>query len=397
MPLKLRWLNEDLIANKGIGPGFHFLRHALSLIIVAHHCRIAVFGVQGATPGYVKGAPIGEQLSSHLSPGLLLVELSRPALFSLVGLFFALSGFLVFASAARAPDIRTFFGNRALRLLPALSVEVALSALILGPLVTELPLRAYFSDPQFFRYFGNIIGEVTFTLPGVFLHNPWPDLVNANLWTLPPELGCYLLILAMLATGLTGKRRLLGALMLAALIAFQTLEIAAPNILPVRADSTHFTPWFIVFLFVVGAAFFANADLIPLHPLFFLGAAGFYWALMLLGVLQCVAGVFLAYCMVYIGMSGFGWFDRLLKMDLSYGTYLYGFPLTQAAVYFLLPALRDFGHLTQYAIILPLVIGATALFAMSSWIFIEKPALSLRRHLVREPAPKLSEAGARVG
>jgi peptidoglycan/LPS O-acetylase OafA/YrhL len=396
MSLKLKWLNEDLIASNGIGPGFHFLRHALSLIIVAHHCRLAVFGVQGAAPGYVNGAPISEQLSSHLSPGLLLVELSRPALFSLVGLFFALSGFLVFASAARSPNIKTFFGNRAPRLLPALSVEVALSALILGPLVTELPLRAYFSDPQFFRYFGNIVGEVTFTLPGVFLHNPWPDLVNANLWTLPPELGCYLLMLTMLASGLTGHRRLLGALTVAALIAFQLLEIAAPDLLPVGADSTNFTPWFIVFLFVVGAACYANADLIPLHPRFFLTAAGLYWGLMLLGVLQCVAGIFLAYCMIYIGMSGFGWFDRQLKMDLSDGTYLYGFPLTQGAVHFVLPALRDFSHLTQYAIILPLVITANAIFAMCSWIVIEKPALSLRRHLVREPSPKLSEARAPV-
>jgi len=387
MDLKLKWLDKELAANKGIGPGFHLLRHALSLIILTHHCRIAVFGIKAAPEGYVKGAPINEQITAHLSPGLLLVELFRPGLFALVGLFFALSGFLVFASAMRAKSIKTFFGNRLLRLLPALSVEVALSALILGPLVTEIPLKAYFTDFEFFRYFGNIVGEVAFVLPGVFVHNPWPQLVNANLWTLPPELGCYLLMLAMLVLGMTKKRRQMAILAVAALTAFQLLEIIDPTLLPVRADSTHFNSWFIVFLFVLGAAFFANADLIPLHPKLFLVAAGIYWALLLMNALQCIAAFFLTYCMVYIGMISFRWFDRLLKMDLSYGTYLYGFPLTQGVVYFLQPSLSGYGAFTQYAIILPIVIAGTAVFAAGSWVLIEKPALSLRRHLIREPSP----------
>lgn len=387
MSLNIKRLDLELAANRGIGPGFHFLRHALSLIILAHHCRVAVFGVGHETPGYVKGAALGSQLAAHLPTSLLLVELSRPALFALVGVFFALSGFLVYGSAIRSKGIKTFFANRGLRLLPALSVEVALSALILGPLVTELPLHAYFSDPQFFRYFGNIVGEVTFALPGVFPHNPWPDMVNANLWTLPPELGCYLLMLAALASGLTGRKRLLGVLALAALAAITVAEIAAPQLLPVKADSSHFTGWFIVFLFVAGAAFYANADLIPLHPLFFLLAGAVYWALMLSGVLQGIAGFFLCYCMVFIGMTRFDWFDRRLKMDLSYGTYLYGFPITQALVFVLQPMLHDYGVLTQYVVTLPILIGLTMIFASTSWTFIEKPALSLRKHLLREPSP----------
>jgi peptidoglycan/LPS O-acetylase OafA/YrhL len=228
---------------------------------------------------------------------------------------------------------------------------------------------------------------VTFTLPGVFSHNPWPDMVNANLWTLPPELGCYSLMLVLLATGMTRRHRLLGALTLAALLGFQLLEILRPDLLPARADSTHFAAWFIVFLFVVGAALYANADLIPLHPLLFLGAAGVYWTLMLTGALQCVAGLLLTYCMVAIGMTSFKWFDRLLKMDLSYGTYLYGFPITQGLVFLLQPRMHGFGPLAQYAVILPLVIAATALFAACSWSLVEKPALSLRKRLLKAPAP----------
>ncbi len=387
MALKIRWLDQALAANKGVGPGFHFLRHALAIVILAHHCRVAVFGLglNAGVAGYVKGAPFYRQLAAHLSPGLLFIELSRPALFALVGVFFALSGFLVYGSATRLRNIGSFFANRALRLLPALTVEVFLSALILGPLVTELPLGTYFSEPQFFRYFGNIVGEVTFTLPGVFLRNPWPDMVNANLWTLPPELGCYLLMLAMMATGLTGRKRLMGAMVLVAVAALQVCEIVAPDALPVRADSTHFTAFFIVFLFVAGAAFFANADLVPLHPILFVGAGSVYWLLMLTGVLQFLGGVLLTYCMVVIGMTRFGWFDRLVKLDLSYGIYLYGFPITQGMIFALHPFLKGLARPGEYAIIFTLVVGATALFATASWVYVEKPALGLRRRLGTRP------------
>lgn len=70
-------------------------------------------------------------------------------------------------------------------------METLLSALILGPVVTSLTLGAYFSNPEFFRYFGNMIGWVYYFLPGVFLDNPLPRTVNGQLWTLQPEFWCY--------------------------------------------------------------------------------------------------------------------------------------------------------------------------------------------------------------
>jgi len=36
-------LRQALDANRGIGPGFHLLRHALSAAIVLFHCRTAVY------------------------------------------------------------------------------------------------------------------------------------------------------------------------------------------------------------------------------------------------------------------------------------------------------------------------------------------------------------------
>ena len=91
----------------------------------------------------------------------------------------ALSGFLVAGSLERT-RARQFVVLRALRLVPALAVEVTLSALLLGAFFTTLPLWRYLQSPELGGYFGNIVGFVHFTLPGVFERNPAPGVVNSQ-------------------------------------------------------------------------------------------------------------------------------------------------------------------------------------------------------------------------
>ena len=380
-------LEAALRQHKGIGPGFHALRHALSLIILIHHCRVATFGVNFDNT-YAKAAALTITAATKLSWGHLIVELLRPALFALVGMFFALSGFLVAGSALRTSAIRTFFANRALRILPALSVEVALSAFILGPLVTDMTLPRYFAHGLFYRYFGNIIGEVTFRLPGVFVANPWPDIVNANLWTLPAEFWCYFLMLGLMVSGLLLRRAWISIGVLGLAVVWCGLNLFYPAEFTIRAGTTHFTPEYIVALFLFGALFYINSDRIILHPLLAIAAAFGYYLLTLYDLLGPLSGIFLAYCTVYLGMKPFPIFDRLVKVDLSYGTYLYGFPITQATVFFLLPTMAGWPAVARFGLVLPIVILLTVTFSLVSWVYIERPALALRRHLIREPAPR---------
>jgi peptidoglycan/LPS O-acetylase OafA/YrhL len=172
-------LADLLVVHQGIGPGFHFLRHALSAVILAHHCRVAVLGAAGPATDALGGAAAAG--TAALGHGKVLGGFLQPALFALVGMFFALSGFLIAGSALRTGKVGPFLANRCLRIIPALTVEVTLCALVLGPYFTTLPLKQYFSDPMFVTYFGNIVGHVSLALPGVFLDNPWPGIVNANL------------------------------------------------------------------------------------------------------------------------------------------------------------------------------------------------------------------------
>jgi peptidoglycan/LPS O-acetylase OafA/YrhL len=97
---------------------------------------------------------------------------------AILPMFFAVSGFLAL---------------RVLRIVPALAVVVVLSALILGPVFTTLPLRRYFTTPEFGGFFLNIVAVAHVTLPGVFEHNPDPRFIASQLWTIPFEFSVTLL------------------------------------------------------------------------------------------------------------------------------------------------------------------------------------------------------------
>ncbi|WP_271671720.1 acyltransferase family protein [Bradyrhizobium sp. CCBAU 51627] len=399
---------ETILAkNNGLGPGFNMMRHLLSLVILSHHCRVAVAGLfAGAAfvkkldePGmavFVLKDPAAAAFDkmggltalsfSHLQASEIIQELLRPGLIALVGMFFALSGFLVTGSAIKNPDLKTFFINRVLRIVPALSVEVTLCALVVGPLLTQLPLSQYLSEYQFYRYFGNIAGHVTFELPGLFLHNPWPEMVNANLWTLPWELWCYVFAFALLFTHMisseTRKVRWITLLVGAALVAELLAYFIDPATFNVRSDSTRLAGWYLVFMFFFGIVFRLNARYVPIHWTIFAISAACYAGIMWLNVLLPLAGIFLTYCTVYIGMQSFKAFDSLFRQDLSYGIYLYGFPITQATIDISQRVLGS-DHRLSLAVILPIVVMLTLGFASFSWNVIEKPALRLRRFYQR--------------
>lgn len=77
-------------------------------------------------------------------------------------MFFALSGFLVIGSLERSKTLVTFLGLRAFRIVPTLKVDVVLAALIIGPIVTTLDFKEYFTEIGFRSYFLNILGDIQF-------------------------------------------------------------------------------------------------------------------------------------------------------------------------------------------------------------------------------------------
>jgi hypothetical protein len=64
-----------------------------------------------------------------------------------------------------------------------------------GPLLTAFPLSSYFASKSVWLYTLqniSIYRIMVSTLPGVFVHNPFPGFVNGSLWTLFFEVACYI-------------------------------------------------------------------------------------------------------------------------------------------------------------------------------------------------------------
>ncbi len=364
----MKTVGAALGENRGIGPGFDFLRIALSICILFSHSFLVSQGER------------------H--------QFDHPVLTifhdMLVPMFFALSGFLITGSALRL-KLHDFLLNRGMRIVPALSVDIMVSALILGPLFTQLPLGQYFGAYEFRAYFMNALGLIHYLLPGVFLHNPFPATVNGSLWTVPFEIGCYCLISFLIATAALKFRR--AALVICGVLTAYILGSYLLNFDPLTALGVstsgdrihdlvdHFFSHQGVLLyidFMLGCLAYLFRERIPFSP--WIAAAAL---VLLLGTsialpkapgsaICLVLAPAVVYLTVFLGVC------RLPKVpfysggDYSYGIYLYGFPLQQA-ITALLPGVTS--PWLHFAISLP-VVTAVAFF---SWHVIEKPILGLRK------------------
>lgn len=97
--------------------------------------------------------------------------------------FFSISGYLIAQSWDNDPNPYRYITRRALRIFPALIANTVLTVFIIGPLFTSLSLSKYFSNSQTWGYFSNIFLYNTYSLPGVFEHNTYPNAINGSLIT----------------------------------------------------------------------------------------------------------------------------------------------------------------------------------------------------------------------
>lgn len=322
-----------------------------------------------------------------------------------VKFFFFLSGLLVTNSLIVRPRVVAFAVARCCRVMPGLLVCVILSALLLGPMVTRLPLADYLSDPRTWSYIkANILLLPQWDLPGVFADHRNPG-VNGSLWTLPFEVLCYVVLAAL---GLCGvfRHRVVASVVMSTIIAYAILTYAVTVhavSVPVRLPVLMFRDLEARLLpacFAFGALLAVNKDLIQIR----------FWILAGLAVLCALCHgtrlfQFLFYAALFHGSVLAATTTTLKRLrppgDFSYGVYVYGFPLQQLLVS-LYPGWSV--HENQAA-----ALAAALSMGVGSWYLIERPAIRAGRRLsawgtrsdiVRKPAalpPPMPSRGGNAG
>ncbi len=291
-----------------------------------------------------------------------------------VAIFFVISGYLITGSCKNSNGVADYAIKRVLRLFPGLVVCVALTVLVLGASLTTLHVQEYLHHPVTRAYWSNIWLFIRYALPGVFESNAYPGAVNGSLWTLPVEVLMYEIVLALGIVRALNTRVMVifvGACWLfyfRGVPAFGLQSAVWHNNFPVAESAK------LACLFFGGALLYLH-DSSKLNKIDLALLAGFAIVAVRGTDPQHTAYIMLAPLIVIaLALAPLGRVAQFGKHgDISYGIYIYAFPVQQALVHFLGNGISP---LTLFCASLPV----TYLLSALSWRFVEKPALGLKKH-----------------
>ncbi|AOK32157.1 MULTISPECIES: acyltransferase family protein [Burkholderia] len=362
---RLKSIGEVLDESGGIGRGFGFLRIALAVSIIGWHSLVITQGDRN-------------YFDEHYLWALN---------YCLLPMFFGLSGFLIAGSAQRL-SMSDFYINRIARIFPALVVETIISGVVIGAAITALPLSEYYTHPKFLEYFKNMYGAVVYVLPGVIFSPPYHEIVNGVIWTVPIELGCYVVMGILIFTGLQFFSLLIILVGIGLLSVPHLIDFFGMQQLGAALTSSHHLSFLNSFRgktllpsFLFGVAAYNLRYSIPFSKVV---AGGAVAAILVLSVIGNAAAVFshfigaLVLCvasimmMLQIGCSDLEKFSP--KGDYSYGLYIYCFPFQQ-----IINKEMAIGGVFGFCANFPLSLMVAFFFAMFSWNYVEKPILKFRK------------------
>jgi peptidoglycan/LPS O-acetylase OafA/YrhL len=366
---------------RGRSNGFGLMRLLLAvLVIVSHAFPLGGFGLD----------PTGWWTHAQVNLGFL----------ALLG-FFTLSGYLITESVRRT-KVPAYLWHRGLRILPAFWAVLIFGAVVVGPLgwvVQRGTIAGYWTldagGPVGYvlRNATTYIGQ--FGIHDIFVGTSYGEMVNGSvingsIWSLYFELRLYLAVAVLGGLGLLNRARWLAPLGVVAAVTANLLVDRVPALVPVIHG-------------VFGPGWGPR-----LAAIFLLGATARLYSerLVLDGRLAAIAAIILVATLGFGGffLIGFGCFGYLVlwlclrapswtwgvgsRHDLSYGVYLYGFPIQLCLTLLGVPRL---GFLPYLA----LSILVTIPLAVTSWFLVERPALRLKhlgpgrigRRVVPVPVP----------
>ena len=286
--------------------------------------------------------------------------------------FFLISGFLVTKSYFQSRTPFEYLGKRVLRIYPGYILACAISLLIgaiAGGKFPTINFQSISIASIKVLFFSGV------HLDNAFAHVPFPG-INGSMWTIAYEFRCYLSLILLSYLGFFRSKYIVAGLVFV-LLAANCFLTGIPT--QTRADWFFGNPAedirFLLF-FLTGSGFYLLGDRVRYRLRYTLLSAITLLFLLQFKVLATSALALLGgYVIFWLALQGpRGRFSRVFnETDLSYGFYLYAWPIGNLIVWFY-PTIGVWQ-------LLVVTTAISLVIAYVSWTRIEKPALTLKRHL----------------
>lgn len=333
---------------------------------------VLAFTVCLAHLGEVSGIPAFNPLTRYFYSGVA------------VDCFFVVSGFLIFRSHERSSSLWSYLNKRVRRIYPAYATVILLAAFFV-PLLTSTGPDLFFSR-EWLRYlFANLffLNFLQPDLPPLFAGNPL-QVINAPLWTIKVEVMFYLSLPLIFLLMKKRKKWLILCLLYGASVGYSALllHLHQVNGLDIYLRLEKQLPGQLAFflggggIYLYFSAFKRHWWQLFLCSLIFLTLKGYYYVPSLYPLALAIGVISVALCLPYVGNWGkFG--------DISYGVYIFHFPLIQLFTCFDL--FRPHPWPAFFLLLLSILLTAAC-----SYHLIERPFLrksSHYRQAAEQPSP----------
>jgi len=341
----------------------------LSLILNRENNNLDIIRVVLACLVILGHAPVLNGATGWVDPFTYLFKFTDSGSMA-VKLFFFISGLVVTNSLIHKKSAVHFVVSRVFRLMPALFFVLIITVFVFGPLLTSMPSGDYFSSLDHLKYiFNNLIFKTEYPLPGMFITNVYPLIVNGSLWSLAYEVGCYITLLAVFLV-LQGQHRKYWKYIFLLILA-DTL-LTKPVVVAWLGTFPDLDLLLVMFSFGTFCAVYADKIIIDIKLLAGMCLVYFLFRNSTYAQLSFM----LAACIGILYISSNHYVMRFKpRYDISYGIYLWGFLIQQSLFQY-------FGHMAMVVHCLLAIIISTGL-ALITHIFIEKPFMDIGRQVYK--------------
>ncbi len=303
--------------------------------------------------------------------------------------FFTISGYLITASRFANP-LGRFLVLRVARIFPGFLVCLVVTAGVFAPvawLAEGRPWSGFLTTPTTPAAYvlGNLALRINaYDVAGTPAAVPYPGAWNGSLWTLYFEFLCYLVVALLVCLPVVRRQRwLLVVAFAASVVAWASVDAWSSGAYPDLVLLARLLP-----AFLGGAVVWVVVGRQPLRaPVALAAVVG-------AGVLVLAVGHWGAQAASPLIAYALLWLSTVLpsprvarRHDISYGVYIYAFPIQQLLAY---AGAYRLG-LVVYDLVAAVV---TAAVAVGSWRVVERPALRWARHRFRKQPSGPSEGVA---